>query len=135
MIELAEQQKELLSKYGMVEEVLQNARQSIDQLDQVVERGAQGRRIHIGASACLEVAANQVVRLVRILDGFNRFRLGGDPNLPAGWIAATNIVGPPATGGQSVGRSGQLIWCHTRERPGQAGRMMRKENLLVRPRP
>jgi hypothetical protein len=81
MIELAEQQKELLSKYGMVEEVLQNARQSIDQLDQVVERGAQGRRIHIGASASLEVAANQVVRLVRILDGFNRFRLGGDPNL------------------------------------------------------
>jgi hypothetical protein len=106
MIELAEQQKELLSKYGMVEEVLQNARQSIDQLDQVVERGAQGRRIHIGASASLEVAANQVVRLVRILDGFNRFRLGGDPNLLAGWIAATNIVGPPARGGQAVSRSG-----------------------------
>jgi hypothetical protein len=106
MIEQAEQQKELLSKYGLVEEALQNARQSIDQLDKVVERGAEGRRVHIGASAGLGTAANEVVRLVMILDGFNRFRFGGDPNLLAGWIASTNIVGPPGSGGQSDGRSG-----------------------------
>src|SRR5215208_4522739 len=74
MVELAEQRKELLGKYGLVEEVLQNARQSIDQLDGTVDRGAEGRRVHIGASASLEVVANEVVRLVKILDGFNRFR-------------------------------------------------------------
>jgi hypothetical protein len=99
MIELAEQRKELLSKYGLVEEALQNARQSIDQLDQVVERGAEGRRVHIGASASLEVAANEAVRLVKILDGYNRFRFGGDPNLLAGWIAAINVIGPAKSGG------------------------------------
>ena len=112
MIELAQQQKELLSKYGLVEEALQSARQSIDQLDNMVERGAEGRRVHIGASASLGTAANEVVRLVKILDGFNRFRLAGDPNLLAGWIAAANIVGPPEgqavsrSDGQAVGRSG-----------------------------
>jgi hypothetical protein len=106
MIELAEQRKELLAKYGLVEEVLQNARQSIDQLEQVVERGAEGRRIHIGASASMGVVANEVVRLVRILDGYNRFRFGGDPNLLAGWTAATNIVGPPVSGGLADGRTG-----------------------------
>lgn len=106
MIELAEEQKELLSKYGLVDESLQNARKAIDQLDQVVDRSAEGRRVHIGASASLEVAANEVVRLVKVLDGFNRSRFTDDPNLLAGWVSASNIVGPPSTGGQSVGRSG-----------------------------
>jgi hypothetical protein len=106
MVELAEQRKELLGKYGLVEEVLQNARQLIDQLDGTVDRGAEGRRVHIGASASLEVVANEVVRLVKILDGFNRFRFGDDLNLLAGWIAATNIVGPPRVGGEAEGRRG-----------------------------
>jgi hypothetical protein len=109
MIELAEQQKELLGKYGLVEEALQNARQSIDQLDTLVERGAEGRRVHIGASASLGMVVNEVVRLVKILDGFNRFRFASDPNLLAGWISASNVIGPPA-GGQSVSRSdGQTV--------------------------
>jgi hypothetical protein len=104
MIEQAEQQKELLSKYGLVEEALQNARQSIDQLDSVVERGAEGRRVHIGASASLGTTASEVVRLVNILDGFNRFRFGGDPNLLAGWTAAANVLEPPHTISRSGGQ-------------------------------
>jgi hypothetical protein len=106
MIELAEEQKELLGKYGLVDESLQNARSAIDQLDQVVDRGAEGRRVHIGASASLDASVNEVVRLVKILDGYNRFRFAGDPNLLAGWVSASNIVGPPMSGGQSISRSG-----------------------------
>jgi hypothetical protein len=106
MIELAEQRKDLLSKYGLVDEVLLHARKSIDELDGLVERGAEGRRIHIGASASLEVVANETVRLVRILDGFNRVRFGNDPNLIAGWIAAANIIGPARSAGQAEGRRG-----------------------------
>jgi hypothetical protein len=94
-IDLAEQRKELLSKYGLVEEVLQHARTSIDELDALVERSAEGRRVHIGASASLQLVADEVVRLVRILEGFNRVRFGNDSNLIAGWIAAANIIGPP----------------------------------------
>jgi hypothetical protein len=102
MIELAEQRKELLSKYGLVDEVLQHARKSIDELDALVEHSAEGRRVHIGASASLELVADEAVRLVRILDGFNRVRLGNDPNLLAGWIAAANIIGPPRAGGEAT---------------------------------
>jgi hypothetical protein len=105
MVDLAEEQKDLLGKYGLVEEVLQAARSAIDQLDALVDRGAEGRRVHIGASASLVVSVDEVVRLVRILDGFNRSRFADDPNLLAGWLSASNIVGPPSTGGQSIGRS------------------------------
>jgi hypothetical protein len=106
MMELAEQQKELLGKYGLVEELLQNARESIDQLDEAVERGAEGRRVHVGASATLVVVAGEVVRQVRTLDGFNRVRFANDPNLLAGWSSATNVIGPPRSGGEAEGRRG-----------------------------
>jgi len=106
MIELAEEHKELLSKYGLVEELLQNAHKTIDQLDAVVNQGSEGRRIHVGASAGMEVSADEAVHSVKILDGFNQFRFGADPNLLAGWNAASNIVGPPRTGGEAEGATG-----------------------------
>jgi hypothetical protein len=47
MVELADQRKELLGKYGLVEEMLQSARQSVDKLDEVSEAGCERRRIHV----------------------------------------------------------------------------------------
>jgi hypothetical protein len=97
MLELAEQRKELFSKYGMVDEVLQHARKTIDALDQAVERSAEGRRVHIGAAATLELVTDEAVRLVKILNGFNRVRFVTDTNLLAGWTAAINVIGPRRT--------------------------------------
>src|SRR4051812_43159909 len=54
LLELAEQHKDLLVKHGLVEEVLVGLRAALDELDQVVDRGAEGRRIHIGARANLD---------------------------------------------------------------------------------
>jgi hypothetical protein len=95
MVELAEQKKELLGKYGLVDEVLQKARKDIDALDGWAEHGAEGRRIHIGASAASRVALNEGGRMMRIMDGFNRGRFAEDPGLLSGWLAATNVIGPP----------------------------------------
>jgi hypothetical protein len=94
MLELAEQHKELLVKHGLVEQVLQGLRRSLDELDQVVERGAEGRRLHIGARANLEAAGSEVVQIVRGLNGLNTFRFGTQPDLLASWSAASNVVGP-----------------------------------------
>jgi hypothetical protein len=66
----------------------------------VVERGAEGRRIHIGAAANLEAVSDEVVQIVRGLDGYNRFRFAADPDLVAAWTAASNVIGPPRTAGQ-----------------------------------
>ena len=98
MVEAAEQQKELLVKHGLVEEVLENAHQSLDEYDQLVERGAEGRRVHIGASASLEVVTDGAIQNVKILDGLNRYRFATQPDLLAAWTAASNIIGPPPSG-------------------------------------
>jgi hypothetical protein len=105
MVEEAQQQKELLVRHGLVEQVLDSLGQSLDQLDEAVGRGAEGRRVHIGAAADLEAVSGEVVQIVRLLDGLNRFRFAAELDLLAAWIAASNVVGPPKTGGQADGPS------------------------------
>jgi hypothetical protein len=100
-LEQAEQHQELLVKHGLVAEVLQGLRRSLDELDQVVERGAQGRRTHIGARANLEASGAEVLQIVRGLDGFNTYRFGSQPDLLTAWISASNVIGPAVSGGQS----------------------------------
>jgi len=100
MVEEAQQQKELLVKHGLVEQVLESLGQSLDQFDETVERGAEGRRVHIGA-ADLEAVVGEVVQIVRLLDGLNRFRFADQPDLLAAWGAASNVVGPPVSGGNA----------------------------------
>jgi len=101
MVDEARQQKEVLVKHGLVEDMLQTLGQSLDQFDQAVERGAEGRRIHIGAGANLEAVSDEVVQIVRLLDGYNRYRFATEPNLLAAWTAACNVIGPSRAGGPS----------------------------------
>lgn len=105
MVEEAQQQKELLVKHGLVAEILDSLGQSLDQFDQAVERATEGRRVHIGAGANLEAVADEVVQIVKGLDGYNRFRFAAEPDLLAAWAAASNVIGPPRTGGQADGRT------------------------------
>jgi hypothetical protein len=104
MVDEADQQKELLVKHGLVEDVLQAARKSLDEFDGLVERASEGRRVHIGAAANLFAVAGQLVEIVRMLDGLNRYRFASQPDLLAAWTAASNIVGPSV--GQAGGRTG-----------------------------
>jgi hypothetical protein len=101
MVEAAEQQKELLAKHGLMDEIVTRTRALLDEYDGAVERGAEGRRIHIGASAKLETATTGIVQLVNVLDGMYRFAFADDSSQLASWVAASNIIGPPRAGGQS----------------------------------
>jgi hypothetical protein len=118
MLEAAQQHKELLIQHGLVEEVLQSLGQSLDEFDAAVERGAEGRRIHIGAAADLEAVSGDIVRSVRILKGLNGFRFAAEPDLLAAWTAASNVIGPPKTGGPADGRTDTPP-----ETPSQAGQI------------
>ena len=103
MVEEAQRHKDVLIKHGLVEQILDSLGESLDQFDEVVQHGAEGRRVHIGARANLEVAADEVVQIVKILNGYNRHRFITQPDLLAAWTAARNVV---RTGGQADGRTG-----------------------------
>jgi hypothetical protein len=44
--------------------------------------------------------------MARLFDGLNRFRFAAEPDLLAAWTAASNVIGPPRTGGQP--QAGQI---------------------------
>jgi hypothetical protein len=95
MVAEAQRQKELLVRHGLVERVLDSLGQSLDQFDRAVEQGSEGRRVHIGAAADLEVAADEIAQIVKVIDSINRDRFADDPDLLAGWRSASNVFGPP----------------------------------------
>ncbi len=103
MVAEAQNQKEVLVKHGMVEAVLDNLVQALDQFDAAVERGSDGRTAHVGASAELRAVADEVVQVVRVMDGLNRYRFMRDPELLAAWESASNVLASPRNGAPKPG--------------------------------
>jgi hypothetical protein len=103
----AESRKELLMKYGLSEPVLVALRKSLDEFDSVVEQGAQGRALHVGASTELEHVTGEILRVVKVMDGGNRFRLGQDGELLSGWENTSSVIAAPKRAPETPGSTGQ----------------------------
>jgi hypothetical protein len=88
----AQTRRQELVKHGLVEPLLDDLGRLLDEFDSVVERGQEARRVHIGATAQLEVVADEVVRLVKALGGLNRYRFANDPDLLAQWESASSVL-------------------------------------------
>jgi len=95
MVAEAEGQKELLVKYGLVEDVLADLVRTLDRFDALVAQGSEARQAHVGARAELEAVADEVIQIVHVMDGHNRFRFMSDPELLAGWESASNVPAAP----------------------------------------
>jgi hypothetical protein len=91
----AQTHKDVLVKHGLAETVLDNLMHALDQFDAAVEQRLEGRQAHVGASAELRSVADEVVQVVRVMDGLNRYRFINDAELPAAWESASNVAGPP----------------------------------------
>ena len=91
----AQTHKEVLVKHGLAETVLDNLMQALDQFDAAVDQGMRGRQAHVGASAELKSVADEIVQIVRVMDGLNRYRFLHDAERLAAWESASNIAGPP----------------------------------------
>ncbi len=102
MLAEAESQKELLVRHGLLDASVQSLSQSLSQFEQAVEQGTAGRRTHVGASAELEVLAEELVQIVRLMDGTNRFRFADDAEALAAWESAINTFAPSRSSGQSI---------------------------------
>jgi hypothetical protein len=91
----AQARKELLVRHGLSDTVLESLTRALDQFDQAVEQGAEGRQAHVGASAELDSVADEVVQVVRVIDSLNRLRFDKDAELLAAWESASNVVATP----------------------------------------
>ena len=90
----AEARKELLVKNGLAETVLESLTGALDEFDHAIERGNEGRRQHVGASAELDTVSDELLQIVRMMDGLNRVRFASDSESLAAWESASNTLGP-----------------------------------------
>jgi hypothetical protein len=91
----AESRKELLMKHGLSEDVLNGLKTSLDQFETALEQGAAGRLARVGATAELVTVADEVVQIVKVMNGLIRIRFANQPELLAAWVSATNVAATP----------------------------------------
>jgi hypothetical protein len=102
----AEQQKEVLAKYGLSESVLEQFGKLLDQFEAAVQLGHNGRAAHKGATEELDHVATLITRTVRVMDARNRQRFEEDPQALGEWLSARQVLGTPKPGGTAPVETG-----------------------------
>jgi hypothetical protein len=87
--------KELLARHGLSQRLLDDLAQALTQYDASVEESSLGRRDHVAARAELNAVSREILNLVELLDGLNRYRFGAGSATLAAWESARNVVSGP----------------------------------------
>jgi hypothetical protein len=93
MASAAETHREVLLKHGLSQSVLEEFVRMLDQFDEAVALGIEGRTAHVGATRELRAVSTEIVRTVRVMDGRNRQRFAEDGQLLGSWISASTVLG------------------------------------------
>jgi hypothetical protein len=101
MATAAQEHREVLVKYGLSQSVLDEFVKQLDQLDEAIVLGYEGRRAHVGATRELRLVSTDIFRTVRVMDGRNRQRFAQDGQLLGSWISASTVVRKPQPGKES----------------------------------
>ena len=91
----AESRKDLLLKHGLSEDVLSGLMTSLDQFETAVEQGSAGRLARVGATAELVTVADEVVQVVKVMNGLVRVKFASQPSVLAAWESASNVFATP----------------------------------------
>ncbi len=132
----AQSQKDVLVKHGLAESVLESLTQALAQFDQAVDRSTTGHTAHVGASAELDEVENDVVQIVRVMDGLNRARFAEDRESMASWVSVTNTFGPVHLNGKRPRRSRRPAVKRSRQHEGvsfvqQSTTLNRRQNSRI----
>jgi tRNA(Ile2) C34 agmatinyltransferase TiaS len=95
LLEQGQAEEEVLAKHGLADKLLEDLAAAVEEFDGSVTQSNEGRRGHVGAVAALQAVSDEVMRLVEMLDGLNRYRFGGKAEMIAAWESARNVVAGP----------------------------------------
>ena len=95
MLEQGEAERELLVKHGLSATLLGDLAVAVAEFDASVAETNSGRQDHILAGAELRTVGEEVVQLVEMMDGLNRYRFQKEPQLLVAWEAARHVVSRP----------------------------------------
>lgn len=98
MASSAQAHRELLVKHGLSQSVLDEFVQMLDQFDEAVALGNDGRAAHVGATRELRALGQSIFRAVRVMEARNRQRFAGNEQLLGSWLSARTVLRTPRPG-------------------------------------
>lgn len=105
MADEAARQKPVLEKHGLAEGALDGLTSGLAGYDTSLAEIADGKRDRVEATAEGRVIAREIRRVLRLMDGFNRYRFQHDAEKLAAWESASGIR-PRRGRGRPAGEAG-----------------------------
>jgi hypothetical protein len=95
LLEEARANQDILVKHGLSATLLEDLDAGVKEFDASTQESDDGKQSHVAARAEMKALTDEIMRLVGILDGFNRYRFHHDPELIAAWESARHVVSGP----------------------------------------
>jgi hypothetical protein len=95
VLEEARANQEILVKHGLSATLLDELDAAVKEFDASLQESDDGKQSHVAARAEMKALTDEIMRLVGILDGFNRYRFHHDPELIAAWESARHVLTGP----------------------------------------
>jgi len=95
MLEEGRANLEVLAKHGLSAAMLDELEAAIKEFDVSLQETSDGKQSHVAARAEMDTLSDEIMRLVGMLDGFNRNRFHHDPELIVAWESAKHLVTGP----------------------------------------
>lgn len=95
MLDQARANQDLLVKHGLSATLLDDLAAAIQEFDASLQETNDGKQSHVTARAEMKELGDEIMRLVGMLDGFNRNRFHRQPELIVAWQSAKHIVTGP----------------------------------------
>jgi hypothetical protein len=95
MLEQARANQDVLVKHGMSATLLDELDAAVKEFDASLAETNDGKQSHVSARAEMKELCDEIMLLVGMLDGYNRYRFHRDPELIVAWESAKRIQGGP----------------------------------------
>jgi hypothetical protein len=84
-----------LIRRGMPADFLEDLQADIDEMEEAIQRKAQGEGSHVAATAAIDTQIERGMNAVRQLDPIMRNTFASDPGTLAAWTSASHVERPP----------------------------------------
>jgi hypothetical protein len=97
LLEQGVAQKEVLVKHGLSDRLLDDLTAAVAEFDASVAETNSGLNDHVLAGAELRRVSDEIMQLVAMMDGVNRYRFEREPQLLVAWESAKHVLTGPLT--------------------------------------
>lgn len=109
LLDQARANQDVLVKHGLSASILDEIDAAIKEFDVSLKDTDDGKLSHVAARTEMKALSDEIMRLVGMLDGFNRNRYHRDPELLAQWKSASHMIRGPVAKEEPVPATADVL--------------------------